>query len=58
MYSVYLCARLQTQSKEYLKAKKRIFKYFSRTIELGLFYPISRSFDLIKYSDADYNDFA
>jgi len=55
MYSVCLCARFQAKPKEsHLNAVKRILKYLSGTINLGLFYPISNHFELIGYSDADY----
>ncbi|GMY30966.1 Integrase catalytic domain-containing protein [Fagus crenata] len=33
---------------------KRIFRYLLGTIDLGLWYPKSNSFDLISYSDADF----
>ncbi|KAL8135932.1 hypothetical protein AgCh_010520 [Apium graveolens] len=55
MYSVCVCARFQAKSKEsHLNAVKRIFRYLSGTINLGLFYPITSTFDLVGYSDADY----
>ena len=55
MYSVCVCARFQANPKEsHLNAIKRIFRYLSGTINLGLFYPISNTFDLVGYSDADY----
>ena len=55
MYSVCVCARFQANPKEsHLKAIKRIFKYLSGTISLGLFFPITNTFDLVGYSDADY----
>lgn len=55
MYSVCLCARFQAKPKEsHLQAVKRIFKYLSGTINLGLFYPICNHFELMGYSDADY----
>ena len=55
MYSVCVCARFQANPKEsHLNAVKRIFKYLSGTITLGLFYPITNTFDLVGYSDADY----
>ncbi|KAL8154856.1 hypothetical protein AgCh_000268 [Apium graveolens] len=55
MYSVCVCARFQAKPKEsYLNAVKRIFRYLSGTINLGLFYPITSTFDLVGYSDADY----
>ena len=33
---------------------KRIFRYLSGTVDLGLWYPIGCSFDLVAYTDADY----
>ncbi|KAL8087693.1 hypothetical protein AgCh_037733 [Apium graveolens] len=55
MYSVSVCARFQDNPKEsHLKVIKRIFCYLSGTINLGLFYPISNTFDHVGYSDADY----
>ena len=55
MFSVCVCARFQSKPKEsHLNAVKRIFRYLSGTINLGLFYPITNAFDLVGYSDADY----
>jgi hypothetical protein len=55
MFSVCLCARFQSCPKEsHLIAVKRIFRYLLRTIDLGLWYPKSNSFDLISYTDADF----
>jgi hypothetical protein len=55
MFSVYLCARFQSCPKEsHLIAVKRIFRYLLGTIDLGLWYPKSKSFDLISYTDADF----
>jgi hypothetical protein len=55
MFSVCLCARFQSCPKEsYLIAVKRIFRYLLGTIDLGLWYPKSNSFDLISYTDADF----
>ena len=33
---------------------KQIFRYLLGTVDLGLWYPISCSFDLVAYTDADY----
>ena len=33
---------------------KKIFRYLTKTINYGLFYPKSSTFDLISYSDADF----
>ena len=55
MFTTYLCARFQSSPREYhLNAIKRIFKYFSGSLYLGLWYPRNSSFDLISYSDADF----
>jgi hypothetical protein len=55
MFSVCLCARFQSSPKEsHLIAVKRIFRYLLGTIDLGLWYPKSNSFDLISYTDADF----
>ncbi|XP_042983357.1 uncharacterized protein LOC122312768, partial [Carya illinoinensis] len=55
MFSVCLCARFQSSPKEsHLIAVKRILRYLSGTINLGLWYPKYTSFDLISYTDADY----
>ena len=55
MNSVCVCARFASKPKESrLNVVKRIFKYLSGTITLGLFYPITNAFDLVVYSDADY----
>lgn len=55
MFNVCLCTCFQANPKESnLVAVKRIFRYLSSTIELGLWYPKNTSFDLISYSDADF----
>jgi len=55
MFSVCLCSRFQSCPKEsHMHALKRIFRYLKSTCDFGLFYPKTRSFDLIAYSDADY----
>ena len=55
MYSVFVCARYHTNPKEsHLNVIKRIFKFLSGTINLGLLYPITNAFDLVGYGDADY----
>ena len=57
MFSVCLCARFQSCPKEsHIIAVKRIFRYLLRTIDLGLWYPRSTSFDLISYTDADFSE--
>ena len=55
MFATCLCARFQSSPKEsHLNAIKRIFKYLSGSLHLGLWYPRNSSFDLISYSDADF----
>ena len=55
MFATCLCARFQSSPREsYLNAIKRIFKYLSGSLHLGLWYPRNSSFDLISYSDADF----
>ena len=53
--ATYLCARFQSSPREFhLNAIKRIFKYLSGSLHLGLWYLRSSSFDLISYSDVDF----
>ena len=55
MFSVYLCAKFQSCSKEsHLIAVKRIIRYLKSTIGMGLWYPKTRQFSMTSYSDADY----
>ena len=55
IFATCLCARFQSSPKESLfNAIKRIFKYLSGSLHLGLWYPRNSSFDLISYSDADF----
>ena len=55
MFATCLCARFQSNPREsHLNTIKRIFKYLSGSLHLGLWYPRSSSFDLISYSDADF----
>ena len=55
MFATCLCARFQSNPREsHLNAIKRIFKYLSGSLHLGLWYPMSSSFDLISYSDAKF----
>ena len=54
-FSVCLCARFQANPKEsHLIAVKRIFKYLSEMVNVGLWYPRSCEFTLHAFSDADY----
>jgi hypothetical protein len=55
MFSVCLCIRFQSCPKEsHLIVVKRIFRYLLGTIDLGLWYLKTNSFDLISYTDADF----
>ncbi|KAH9750874.1 hypothetical protein KPL71_014049 [Citrus sinensis] len=55
MFSVCLCARFQSCPKEsHLLAVKRIFRYLSGTIDIGLWYPRGTHIDLTCYSDSDF----
>ena len=55
MFSVCLCARFQSDPREsHLIAAKRILRYLSGTVNVGLFYPKVENFDLIAYCDADF----
>ena len=54
-FSVCLCARFQANPKEsHLIAVKRIFKYLSEMINIGLWYLRRCEFTLHAFSDADY----
>jgi len=54
-YSVYLCARFQSDPKEsHLTAVKRIFRYLKGTTNLGLLYRKSLDYQLVGFCDADY----
>jgi len=55
MFSIFLCARFQTNPKEsHLKAGKRILKYLRGTVNVGLWYPKGASLSLTGYSDSDF----
>ena len=55
MFSVCMCARYQSNPKEFhLLAVKRILRYLSGTLNIGLWYSKDSSIDLIAYSDADF----
>ena len=55
MFSVCMCARFQSAPKEsHLLAVKRILRYLSGSIEIGLWYSRESSYELIAYSDADF----
>nr|GFA23654.1 hypothetical protein [Tanacetum cinerariifolium] len=55
MFATYMCARYQANPNEHhVSVVKRIFRYFRRTINLGLWYPKDSGFDLTAYSDANH----
>ena len=55
MFSICVCARFQSSYREsHLHAVKRILKYLKGTMNLGLWYPKSTSFELLAYSDSDF----
>ena len=55
MFSVCLCARFQSNPKDsHLTAAKRILKYLQGTMNVGLWYPIDVSLNLVGYSDSDF----
>jgi hypothetical protein len=54
--SVCMCTRFQVALKDcHLRAVKRIMKYLVLTPNLGLWYRKVSHFELLGYSDADYN---
>ncbi|XP_073041763.1 uncharacterized protein [Primulina eburnea] len=55
MFSVCLCARYQADPKvTHLKAVKRILRYISGTVNLGLWYTKETNTNLVGFSDADW----
>jgi hypothetical protein len=55
MLFICMCARFQANPKEvHLRAVKRIMRYFAYTPKFGLWYPKGSTFNLIRYSNADY----
>jgi hypothetical protein len=55
MLSVCMCARFQASPKEcHLIAINRILRYLVHTPNLGLWYPIGSTFDLLGDSDSNY----
>jgi hypothetical protein len=55
MLSVCMCARFQANPKEiHLRVVKRIMRYLVYTPKFGLWYSKGSTFDLIRYSDADW----
>nr|GFA05841.1 putative ribonuclease H-like domain-containing protein [Tanacetum cinerariifolium] len=56
MFDVCACARHQVTPKEcHLHDVKRIFRYLKGHPKLGLWYPKESPFDLVAYSDSDYD---
>ena len=57
MQVVGLMGRFQSAPKEtHLKVVKIIFRYLQGTLELGLWYPKDKNFNLTTYIDADWDD--
>ncbi|KAK2410370.1 putative mitochondrial protein [Trifolium repens] len=55
LFSVYLCARFQSDPREsHFTAVKRIFRYLKTTCNIGLLYQKSNDYKLIGFCDADY----
>ncbi|GKB11070.1 hypothetical protein Tco_0844993 [Tanacetum coccineum] len=56
MFAVYACARYQVNPKvSHLHAVKRIFRYLKGQPTLGLWYLKDSPFDLVAYTNSDYN---
>nr|GEY54277.1 hypothetical protein [Tanacetum cinerariifolium] len=56
MFAVCACARFQVTPKaSHLNAVKRIFRYLKGKPHLGLWYPKDSPFNLVAYSDSDYD---
>ncbi|GJS19087.1 reverse transcriptase domain-containing protein [Tanacetum coccineum] len=55
MQAVCYCARYQARpTKKHLKEVKRIFRYLSGTINMGLWYPKDSGFELTAFLDVDH----
>ena len=55
IFSICLCARFQSCPEEsHAIAVKHIIRYLKDTIGIGLWYPNTRQFSMMSYSDADY----
>ncbi|GJY50200.1 hypothetical protein Tco_0440156 [Tanacetum coccineum] len=55
MFAVCLCARFQVTPKvSHMHAVKRIFRYLTHQLKLGLWYPKDSPFHLEAFSDSDY----
>ncbi|GKA48366.1 hypothetical protein Tco_0741324, partial [Tanacetum coccineum] len=56
MFAVCACARFQVTPKVlHSHVVKRIFRYLKGQPKLGLWYPRNSSFDMVAYSDSDYD---
>ncbi|GJS61231.1 putative ribonuclease H-like domain-containing protein [Tanacetum coccineum] len=56
MFAICACARYQVNPKvSHLHAVKRIFRYLKGQPKLGLWYPNDSPFDLVAYTDSDYD---
>jgi hypothetical protein len=56
MFSVCMCARFQANPKKaHLSVVKIILRYLKHTPSVGLWYPKGATFELIGYSDSDYD---
>jgi hypothetical protein len=54
LFEVGLVSRfIETPTMTYFKALKLILQYIKGTIDFGLFYGYSNSFELVGYSDSD-----
>lgn len=55
MFVVCLCVGFQSCPKEsHLMDIECVLRYLRGTVDYGLWYPTSQSFDLVGYSDADF----
>nr|GFA39215.1 uncharacterized mitochondrial protein AtMg00810-like [Tanacetum cinerariifolium] len=55
-YAVCVCARFQVTPKDsHLHAVKRIFRYLKGHLKLGFWYPRDSLFELVAYTDSDYD---
>ena len=58
IFSVCLCARIQSNSKEsHLSTIKRILRYLHDTMNLGLWYLKGTHFEITSYLDADFSGY-
>ena len=55
MFSVYFCARFQSNPKEsHLSTIKRILRYLIGTKDFGLWYLKNKNFDFVGFSNVDF----